>query len=387
MATRNRTSTVQLPSSASILSPEAMVSTSDDVSSPSLNIDTEQDDMDTGEASNAQQQQMVATGGEGEQLPADWITNSSLMMPSSTMIEYGEPACLFEPLNYCRPGKLYFGFCEHHMHYMFNITRDRVGMLVRTDDDKMKHVQYPKRLIKFPMKFQSNLLRIMPIPELCRDIDEYERSLRLDLFAYLLSQRSVNSQLIDVEVAVHKAYLMRVMRLFTPNNNTLHRNDDSVIAYSVNNWLRYCANELRRVSYDGKLVFLASNRDRPEMRYLSLNRCSVLTQMIALSYDVSYVQSINLNYRWLSSPSAVIVYDNSLVLDCTKASHGTLKNSSVQTIGDPATLSYFRLDKNPYIEIVSEFTPAREICFKSEVNKGELIGIVPETPAQRRMLM
>lgn len=387
MATRNRTATVQLPSSSlGVLAPDAIVSSSDDVPMPSLNLaDDSQDDrmMD-----NQPRNDVPTTGGEGEQMPADWILNSSLIVPTGSKIVYDEPSCLFEPLNYCKPGKLYFGFCEHHMHYMFNITRDQVGMLIRTDNDKMKHVQYTKRLIKFPTKFQSSLLRIMPVPELCRDIEEYEQNLRLDLFAYLLSQRSVSQQLINVEVAVHKAYLLRIMRLFTPNNNTLHRNDDSVIAYSVNNWLRYCASELQRVPYDGKLVFLSSNGDRPEMRYLSLNRCSVLTQMIALAYDVPYAQSINLNYRWLSSPAAVLVYDNTFVMDCTKASHGTLPNASAPTIGDPATLSYFRLDKNPHIDIVADqFTPAREICFKSEVNKGELIGIVPETPGQRRMLM
>lgn len=382
MATRSRTTTAQLPSSSlGVLAPENMVTSSDDDVLPSLNL------ADDGAASNDQQQQVaVMSGGEGEQIPASWILNSSLMMPS-TDIEHGEPSCLFEPLNYCRPGKLYFGFCEHHVQYMFNIARDKVGMLIRTADDKMKHIQYTRKFIKFPMKFQSSLLRIMPIPELCRDIDEYERVLRLDLFAYLLSQRATNPQAIDIEIAVHKAYLIRIMRLFTPNNNTLHRNDDSVISYSVNNWLRYCANELKRVAYDGKLVFLSSSGDRPEMRYLSLNRCSILTQMIALSYDTAYAQSVNLNYRWLSSPAAVIVYDNSLVLDCTKASHGTISNAAVQTLGDPATLSYFRLDKNMNIDISADkFSPAREICFRSEVNKSDLIGIVPETPEQRRLL-
>lgn len=386
MATRRAVSTTQAPVSAmNLVAPSATVSSSSDFEPEPLNLDSNNQSQDD---QPMDVQQSSAVTDRGEQLPSSWILNSSLVMPTTAKIDFDEPSCLFEPLNYCKPGKLYFGFCEHHMHYMFNITRDQVGMLIRTDNDKMKHVQYTKRLIKFPTKFQSSLLRIMPIPELCDNIEEFEQKLRLDLFAYLLSQRSVSQQLIDIEVAVHKAYLIRVMRLFTPNNNTLHRHDDSVIAYSVNNWLRYCASELSRVPYDGKLVLLSSNNNTPEIRYLSLNRCSILTQMIALSYEVPYVQSINLNYRWLSSPSAVLVYDDTFVMDCTKASHGTLSNASVPTIGDPATLSYFRLDKNPHIDIVSDrFTPAREICFKSEVNKGELIGIVPETPAQRRMLM
>jgi hypothetical protein len=79
--------------------------------------------------------------------------------------------------------------------------------------------------------------------------------------------------------------------------------------------------------------------------------------------------------------AAVTVYDNkNFVLDCTKASHGSATSFGVPTIGNPATLAYFRLDKNDNIYIFEEkYTPSQEVCFKTEVNKGELIGITPDS--------
>lgn len=388
MATRTRTTTNVNPVTSGLINPiiqtdfPAATSTTD-VTSNAPTLAPFDDEPMTSSSNTAAAKSDPANIGEGEQLPAEWIRTSSLVFPFPDNDD-AEPTCFFEPLNYCKHGCLINGFCEYHANFMFNVTLMSVGVLQRTTNDKLAHIKQLRKFIRFPTRFQSSLLRIMPVPELCDNIEDFERNLRLDLFAYSLLPKvnsPTDSQYVDLEIAVHKAYLVRALRLFTPNANTQHRNDDAIIAYNVSNWIRYCARELKRVRYDGKLVFLATTDTGSEMRYLSLNKCSVLTQMIALMYDTPYVQSPTLNYKWLSLPAAVTVYDNkNFVLDCTKASHGTATNLGVPTIGDPATLAYFRLDKNDNIYIYEEkYSPSQEVCFKTEVNKGELIGITPDT--------
>ena len=319
--------------------------------------------------------------GEGEQLPSPWISESSLVISEIPLDGDVEPVCFFEPLQYCKPGRLLCGFCEFHTTYMFNVTLATCGILTRASNDKIIHTKMLRRFVKYPTKFQPSLLNMMPVPELCESIEEYESYLRLDLFAHSLALKNHDDKRrTDRTVAVHKAYLVRALRLYTPSGNTQHRNDDSVIAYTVGNWLKYCASELLRIRYDGKLVFVTPEQNESEIRYISLNKCSIFTQMICLLYDTPYVQSPALGYKWLSSPAAVVVYNGkTFVLDCTKASHGTAMHLGAPTFGDPATLSYFRLDKNANILILEErYSPAREICFSTNINTDALIGINPQ---------
>lgn len=373
MATRARTTTGINPNTSTLLTPNvsAPISRGNDFAGTGPALDSFGDDDQSGGGSGGEL-------GRGEQQIPEWIARSSLVQPyADNENEDIDATCFFEPLNYCKAGRLVNGFCEHHTNYMFNVTLASCGTLTRALGDKIVHTKQLRKFVRYPVRFEASLLRMMPVPELCNNIDEYEQNLRLDLFAYLLAPRHNDSKRTDLEVAVHKAYLVRAFRLFTPNGQTQHRPDDSIIAYNVSNWLRYCSRELKRIRYDGKLVFLASDETGSEMRYLSLNKCSIFTQMIALLYDTPYVQSPSLNYKWLSLPASVTVYDSkNFVLDCTKASHGTTGNFGVPTLGDPATMAYFRLDKNENVYIVEDrWVPSREVCFRSEVNRNELIGL------------
>lgn len=324
----------------------------------------------------ADQQPQQVRPGEGQQMVADWIRNSAMMADKEATNKSFEPSCAFEAIGYCVKGVLINGFCSYHTRLMFNIVHSMQGTLTRSSNDRIVHTKQLRAFIRYPLRFSANLYRVMPIPELCRDIKEYEENLKLDLFAYIINQRK-NKKYNDLELATTKGLLLRIVQLLSNTPKQQYNDNDTIILSSALNWRNYMADRLKEIKYDINLLFLAQGDSGPELRYIKLQDCSILTQAMVLLFDVPYVQCPSLNYEWLSIPAAVSVYgEKSLVVDATRASHGTASNLGVPTLGDPATCSYIRLDKNEKILIMEEnWTPASEICFPSEIDKSELLGL------------
>lgn len=310
----------------------------------------------------------------------DWIARSSLMRLSKTSHDT-EHVCFFEPLNYCVPGSLINGFCDFHRHNMFNVENTMVGMLIRNGREKLMMVKNPRKLIKWPTQLRTDFIRVFPIVELCDNIEDFEQNLNLSLFAYNLMQQEKKIEKVHQIVKEHKAYIMRIMRMYTPSETTA-RVEDSKISQYFEAWLKNQSHDLNNSPFNIKIVYVSNDEESDnldgestQLRWLSLQECSVITQAIALLYETPYVISRSLNNACLSVPPAfTVLNEKTLVLDCTKAAHGTTFSQNIPAYGDPATLSMFRSDGNENVTFIREgYNPNREICFYSKIDKKALL--------------
>lgn len=306
--------------------------------------------------------------------PSEWMKKSSLMNPKVT--EKYFICCFFDPLGFCVPGSLIFGFCPYHLSFLFNVFFCEMNTVNRQDESTMNKTSEIRRLIKFPLKFSTNLLNVMPIPELCTSYEDLIANLSLDLFAYNLKLRK-DSTTTDVELATHKKYLSRVFALYTQNKNYQHETDDHKIILTTNNWVSYLTEELDKMKFDARLLVMINTPNGVDIKYLDVKKLSVFTKAIVLLHETPFVKCDELNGQWLSSPSAYTVYNGKcIVIDQTKASHGTAYNRDTIAFGDPATLSYFRLDRGEDVIIVHDnYQPITEVCYKTHIDKAELIGL------------
>lgn len=304
--------------------------------------------------------------------PSDWIKNSSLMKPDE--FDKGFATCLFESLGYCEKGMLFFGFCQYHVAFMFNVNYTPEGSITY-GNESLVFTKRNRKLFRYPLPFELSLMNVFPIPELFQNYEQFEKNIQLDLFAYLLQQRTDQSTT-AVEIASHKMFLLRLFKLFTPNQTSQNLTGDTILMYTVRNWINYMGNELKRTSISSSLLVLVQTANGQELRALSWEKCSVLTKAIILMMETPYALCPSLNYKWVSSMCAMTVLDGKLVVDQTKALCGTTFKTELPCYGDPATLSYFRLD--PYGDVVileENYSPVAEVCFKSELDKAELLGV------------
>lgn len=333
---------------------------------PNRNIPRRNDDEDAFEPEPAT--------GEGEISIPVWIRESSMMKIDGRIKEATEPVCFFEPLGYCQPGRLTNEFCKFHREFMFNVDVVDTAMMTRRDQHSIVYRVSTRRLIKFPTELSLQLSTIMTLPELCSDFEDFKASLNLGQFASNLQTTIKQTDKVNKIVAEHKAYIVRVFRLYT-RNDSVGQIEDSKISQCMEMWIKNASNNLNRYQHDSKLLVLDGEG---RLMWLQLNNCSIFTQMMALLYETPYVQAPSLDGIWLSLPSAVITYRNGLVLDCSKASHGSCFGTSMDkpaAYGDPATISLFRSDNQESLLFISDtYTPNKRICFSNRIDSKILLG-------------
>lgn len=301
------------------------------------------------------------------------LVRLSSLQPLKVVSKLIHSTCLFEPLNYCTRGYLTNGFCNFHEHFVFNTCGENVGMVMKDLRGRTVFIKTPRKLVKYPVELRPDFIKVFPILELFDDVDEFENQLDLSLFAYNLLQKYRKPEDVTRIVNEHKAYIMRIVRMYTASINTT-RVEDAKIGQYMETWIKDRSNDLLAHPFNIKLIYMDESG---QLRWLNLNECSLITQMIVLLFENPYVVSKSLNNACLSVPAAYTIVDRCIALDCTKASHGTLMKEGIAAYGDPATISMFRSDNNEPISFVRDnYNPEREICFATKVDKSELLKTV-----------
>lgn len=301
------------------------------------------------------------------------LVRMSSLLPLKVVSKLIFSTCFFEPLEYCTRGYLTDGFCNFHEQFMFNVCGENVGMVMKDLRRRTVFVKTPRKLIKYPVELRPDFIKVFPLLELFDDIEEFENNLDLSLFAYNLLQKYKKPEDVTRIVNEHKAYIMRIVRMYTTSTNTT-RVEDAKIGQYMEAWIKDRSNDLLANAFNIKLIYMD---DQAQLRWINLSECSILTQMIVLLFENPYVISKSLNNACLSVPAAYTIVDRCIALDCTKAAHGTLTKEGITAYGDPATISMFRSDNNESISFVRDnYNPEREICFGTKVDKIELLKTV-----------
>lgn len=306
--------------------------------------------------------------------PSALATNSTLMLRQIPAGNY-PTTCWFEPLGYCQSGMNRNGWCSWHVRYMFNGQSIGVNYAVM-NDDKLEIVKYNRLLASIPMRYSPTLVRVFPIIEMYQSLEELERDLNFGLLHYTLSHSLPRRSQAEVDriVLEHKIYFMLMMEACASNSETSSRNIEipAIVRINTQNVYRYVTNQLLNKDYQIHLA--VRDTDTQSLRHLDLRRCTILTQSIALLFDLPYAFNADMNIS-ISNPPAFQIARNDLVVEEAKMFNGTyLLPDGCSTLGSPCTISMFRFDTNGEVSFYDKnYTPTRETCLSTNVDKRQLL--------------
>lgn len=291
--------------------------------------------------------------------PIDWNP-----MTCRKVTPRGRNCCLFQPLGYCKGTDTANGFCVFHLKAVFNLVYQ--SDCAYQMDEKGKPV-LSKRMQCFvaePQRMDNAHTPVFPIFEMFDEEPRTEDIKMLHLARYLSNSCAQNWQRI---YSIHVDFLHTLITIRSQiPRNYLDQDTMSKLLLHWNSWNEHHSYHL--VQYPANVTLFYS-RNSEDVRFIPLDRCTTITQMIMRlfaepysSLDNKYFYSIVSNYSFAVRNH--LTYTNNL------CSLGTTCSDTESCVGNMATAPIIRFDKcqTPLIAYTVDKQCGDTISINSKVN-------------------